>query len=152
MSNVRRSLALSGVLALGAVPFGCAAYTFEGRVVRGEVSYATIVSADDPQLSEGQGLSGVRVRVVTDPDRLNREEVGSGVSGPDGSFSFELDAFGAGFLEYDVGVDATRAGYAGVEEFFRMPKRGERVLIVLAPGKDTRRPRENLMDQYQQFR
>ncbi|MGP1309074.1 MAG: hypothetical protein ACTS27_02620 [Phycisphaerales bacterium] len=144
------------LLAVGAlcafVAAGCSSYTFVGRVIEGDVSYATIVADDDPQLSQGRGIGGVRVRVLTDPDRLNRKEVGNGVTSPDGAFSFGLDAFGAGFLEYDIGVDATRPGYAGIEEYFRMPKRGEAVLIVLAPGRDTRQPRENLTDEYNKYR
>ena len=152
MTQFGRRFALAAFGVFAAVALGCSSYKFEGRVIAGDVSYATIVSADDPQLTTGKGIGGTRVRVVTDPDRLNRKEVGSGVTSPDGSFSFELDAFGAGILEYDIGVDATRPGYAGIEEFFRMPRKGERVLIVLSPGNDTRRPRENLMDQYNQFR
>lgn len=152
MTQVVRRLALASVGAFTALVVGCSSYKFEGRVIAGEVSYATIVSEDDPQLVEGQGIGGTRVRVMTDPDRLNRKEVGSGVTSPDGSFSLELDVFGAGVLEWDIGVDASRPGFAGIEEFFRMPRRGEKVLIVLAPGNDTRRPRENLMDQYQRFR
>lgn len=152
MRQFGRRLALACVGVVSAALAGCSAYTFEGRVIVGDVSYATIVSADDPQLMEGQGIGGTRVRVVTDPDRLNRKEVGSGVTSPDGSFSLEIDAFGAGVLEYDIGVDASRPGYAGIEEFFRMPRKGEKVLIVLAPGQDNRRPRENLMEQYDRFR
>lgn len=141
---------LSAAAAVGG--WGCSSYSFVGRVIEGDVSYATIVADDDPQLTQGRGLGGVRVRVMTDPDRLNRKEVGSGVSAPDGSFRFTLDAFGAGFLEYDIGVDATRPGYAGIDEFFRLPSKGEAVLIVLTPGRDTRRPREDLTDEYNRYR
>lgn len=142
------SLALAAMSALA----GCGSYKLQGRVLRGDVSYATIVSADDPQLRAPNGLEGVRLRVLTDPDRLNREQVGAGVSGPDGSFSLDIDAFGAGFLEYDIGVEAVRPGYVGVDERFRMPSKGERVLIILAPGRDTRAPRQNLLDEYERFR
>lgn len=152
MTQFGRRFALAAFGLFAAVSLGCSSYKFEGRVIAGDVSYATIVSEDDPQLMAGEGVGGTRVRVVTDPDRLNRKEVGSGVTSADGSFSLELDAFGAGVLEYDIGVEASRPGFAGIEEFFRMPRKGEKVLIVLAPGRDTRRPRENLMDQYNQFR
>ncbi len=148
----RSIVALGAMAAIAAALTGCSSYQFAGRVIQGDVSYATIVSADDPQLSAAGGVGGVRVRVVTDPDKLNRQEVGSGVSSPDGSFSFDLDAFGAGVLQYDIAVDAAKSGFSGVEEAFRMPKKGERVLIVLAPGSDTRRRRENLTDEYNSFR
>lgn len=152
MIKSRSIVAVGAMATFAAALTGCSSYQFAGRVIQGDVSYATIVPANDPQLTAAGGMSGVRVRVVTDPDKLNRKEVGSGVSSPDGSFSFDLDAFGAGMLEYDIAVDAVKPGFSGVEEAFRMPRKGERVLIVLAPGSDTRRRRENLTDEYNTFR
>ena len=44
------------------------------------------------------------------------------------------------------------AAQAPHEEAAEKRRPGRRPLIVLAPGRDTRRPRENLMEQYDQFR
>ena len=141
----------ASTLALG-VAAACSPYTLSGRVVQGDVGYATFLDANDSQFSAGNGVGGVTVRVWTDPERLNRKVVGTGVSNPDGTFSIEIDEFGAGFLDYDISIEASRPGFAPVENYFKLPGKGRKVLIMMTPGRDTRPSRDSLMDQYNRFR
>ncbi|MBX3351485.1 MAG: hypothetical protein KF684_01010 [Phycisphaeraceae bacterium] len=143
--------ATAGVLALSTLA-ACSSYTLSGRVVPGDVGYATFLDANDPQFSGASGIGGVTVRVWTDPQKLNRKMVASGVSNPDGTFSLEIDEFGAGFLDYDISVEATRPGYAPVEDYFKLPGKGRRVLIMMTPGRDTRPVRSSPMDDYNRYR
>jgi len=115
---------------------GCSPYTLKGRVIAGEASYIAVVSASDPALRQGDGLGGAQITLSTDPDRINRKEVGSAVSAPDGSFETPFSEVGGGFLEYDAGVRVSRSGFESAEAFFPLPGRDKRLLVVLAPGRD----------------
>lgn len=151
-TRFRQGALASGPLLALALLAGCSSYTLSGRVVQGDVGYATFLDAGDPQFEGGTGIGGVTVRVWTDPEKLNRKVVGTGVSNPDGSFSLEIDEFGAGFLDYDISVEAMRPGFAPVEGYFKLPGKGRRVLIMMTPGRDSRPSRDSLMDQYNRFR
>ncbi len=133
---------------------GCGAYKLQGRVVKGDTTYVAIVDGDDPRLDEGAGLSGAEIRVQANPLRLNRKDIGRGVSDGQGAFAIELDEFGAGFLEIDAGVSARRKGYEAAEHFFDLPGSGKRVLIVMSPGDPGPEwaEDEDLMKQYERFR
>jgi len=147
-----RTLALIA-LALATTLAGCADYRLRGRVVAGDASYITVVSADDPALAEGRGLPGATVTITTDPERISREQAGTGVSGPDGAFAVEFTEPGGGLLLYDVGVRVTRAGYAPAELFLELPKGSKRLLVVLAPGREQPGSREeDPLEQYRRFR
>lgn len=113
----------------------CSPYALRGKVIEGQGSYVTIVDASDPRLAE-PGLSGAAVTLVLDPTQLNRKTLASGISGADGEVSLKVDEFGAGMLEYDVGVYARRRGREPAEGYFRLPGSSQRVLISLAPGED----------------
>jgi len=134
---------------------GCGGYTLDGRVVRGDASYAELVSRGSDRL-EGQGIAGVRVGAHLNPGRLNREFLGATTTGPDGEFSLPIDRVGAGFLEYDISVVAYKDGYLGAEQFFVLPPDEKRVLIILAPGDDPDPPsfrtRESLFDEADRYR
>jgi len=147
-----RAAALLAVACSLLVLTGCG-YTMRGKVVEGEVTYIAIVDANDPRL-EGRGVGGVNISLETDPDRLSREQVGRTVSQQDGSFSMDVDAFGAGFLQYDVGITAHRRGFETATNLFRLPSSGKRILIMMAPGvgdESWRRP-ESPFEQYERFR
>jgi len=146
------AMVLSGLgLALGA----CESYSMRGHVIRGDVSYIQIVSADDSRLSE-PGISGARVGAHLDPGRLNRKFLGSTMTDGNGDFSLPIDEVGAGWLEYDISVVSYRDGFMGAEQFFRIPKAERRVLIMLAPGDDAEPPsfesRESLFDEADRYR
>jgi len=148
--NAPRVLA---VVALAAVLGGCGSYTLRGRVIAGEASYILVVDKDDPALAGGAGVQGAIVTLSTDPQRLNREVVGSAVSGPDGWFDTPFDKLGGGVLEYDAGVRVTRSGYQSTEHFFRLPGSSKRVLVVLAPGRDLPgTEREDPYETYKRYR
>lgn len=111
---------------------GCA-HRVEGRVVAGDASFVTVVSADDPRLS-APGIGGVRISFTRDPLRLNRELVASGVSGPEGEISIPIDAVGAGWLEEQWLVQAVRSDRGAAEGLLSLPRGDRRLLIMLAPG------------------
>ncbi|TVQ31238.1 MAG: hypothetical protein EA376_10225 [Phycisphaeraceae bacterium] len=131
---------------------GCG-YTMRGKVVEGDVTYVAIVDTDDPRL-EGRGVGGVNIMLETDPDRINREQVGRTVSQQDGSFSMDIDAFGAGLLQYDVGITAHRRGFETAQNIFRLPSSGRRILIMISPGAgdESWRRQESPFEQYERFR
>lgn len=130
----------------------CGGYTLRGRVIDGDISYATVVGANDERLSM-PGVGGVTVTLETDPGRVKREFIGEAVSNPDGEFEIRVRKPGAGFLMYDAGIEARRRGYEGVRHMFPLPSSSKRLLIMLRPGNDTLPEREGtLMEQYEQFR
>lgn len=137
-----------------ALASGCETYQLRGRVATGDATYITLVDADDPRLQTGDAIAGVVLRLQTDPGKLNRAFVGQGVTNGQGEFEIPVDEVGAGFLEYDVGIDARRPGFESAESFFRLPPSGKRVLVVLRPGKPTRGTLddESLLKQYDDFR
>lgn len=130
----------------------CSGYTLRGRVIEGDISYASVVNREDIRLGQ-RGVGGVTVSLETDPGTVKREFVGESVSDEDGEFEIRVDKAGAGFLIYDVGVEARRRGYEGVRHMFRLPSSSRRLLVVLRPGTDTLTEREGtLMEQYDRFR
>lgn len=137
------------VAALG----GCSPYALKGRVVTGDFSYIAVVDANDPRL-DGTGIPSAHVELWTDPEHIRRKRVGSTVSDGDGWFSIKVDEFGAGVLEYDVGLFAQREGFARAQQAFRLPSQRQRILVVLRRGADTPGTgfeREDLMDEYRRF-
>lgn len=141
------------IVAMAAGAAGCAGYKLEGKVVRGDISYAAIVDAKDPRFEESGGVPGVMISLETDPDRLSREYVGDAVTDADGNFSISVRRPGAGILMYDVGLEARRKGYEGVRQTFRLPPNSKKVLITLRAGADTLPEKEeSLMEQYERFK
>ena len=126
---------LCGVLALG----GCATGKVQGRVVEGPYPAVMIVDRDDARLqgdaTRGEaGVSRAAIEFVLDPGTLRARRVGYDQSNRDGWFTIDVDAFGAGFLEYDVQVYARHAGYAPTIERVRVPSSRKRLLVVMTPG------------------
>lgn len=159
-ARTTRRTARSILAALFALPLiaaltGCESYSMRGHVIRGDASYIEIVDADDERLDD-RGIPGVRVGAHMDPGRLNREFLGSSTTDQNGSFELPIDEFGAGFLEYDISVVAYKKGYLGAEQFFVMPPKEKRVLVILAPGNDPDPPsfqdRESLFEEADRYR
>lgn len=135
-------------------PLGaCAPYKLQGKAIEGDVSFITIVAADDPRL-EGPGIPGVQVRLESDPQKLNREVAGDALTDAEGNFSIPFDKVGAGMLLYDVGIQARRKGFSPADSEFSLPPSGKRVLIILEPGVDNANWRSDseLLDQAEKFR
>lgn len=135
----------------GAALTGCS-YAIEGRVVRGEVSMVELVSASDPRLDDpALALSGVGVHLQMDPTSLRRKTIARTVSGRDGSFSVPVDDFGAGVMEFRLGVFARKRGYEPAEGFLGKPAGGRRVLVTMTAGEDkpTSEQPDSLRDEFQ---
>ncbi len=127
---------------------GCKDYALQGRVVHGPASYAMVVDAGDPRLA-AEGIPGVTVRLQLEPGTLQRETVASEVSDQDGAFSLPVDKAGAGFLIFEAGVLARRAGFTPAYGVFRLPKKSKRLLIMMTPGRDTPPTEDDSTDQIQ---
>ncbi|TVQ59984.1 MAG: hypothetical protein EA379_09320 [Phycisphaerales bacterium] len=151
MSRSQRFVVFAVVLAASLLG-GCSTYKLQGRIVDGQVSYISVVDASDPRLVGGYGLEGATLELWTDPDRINRKRVAQGVSDGDGYFELPVDEIGAGLLEYDVGLNVRRHGYAGTQQTFRLPPQRRRVLVVLRRGDGPRDTEvEDLMEEYRRF-
>lgn len=120
------------VLAIGLGSFGCEAHRVRGRVVEGDFDFITVVPSGDPRLGS-TGIGSTRITFTRDPGRLNSEQVGSGVSDPDGSFDIAIDAFGAGWMAEDWLVRAVRSRFGFAEGHVRLPSpgSGDRLLITI---------------------
>lgn len=114
---------------------GCESYALRGRVVEGESSRVTVVEASDPRLS-GKPVEGARVLAMLDPGSLGRETLPPASSDETGAFEIPVEAVGAGLLKYRVGVSARVSGRRPAEGVFKLPGRGKRLLVQLAPGSD----------------
>ena len=110
-------------------------YQLQGRVVEGGFGTVTLVDATDDRL-QAQGVQGVRIQLVRDPNRLSREVIASCASGRDGSFTLETKTFGAGFTDERWEIIATRSGYGPAQSPIQLPMNpGERrVLVELEHG------------------
>ncbi len=151
MNTLRWTLASLAIIGSGFSTMGCSSYSLKGKVIEGDISYVAIVGQDDPRLEE-DGVGGVVLRLETDPDRINRETVGEGLSQPDGSFSVPFNQLGGGVLLYDVGLRARKPGYETVEHSFRLPPKNRRVLVIMRPGKSASEEEESVYEQYERFR
>ncbi len=124
--------------ALALVLGGCSSYAVRGVVVMGPTSYVELVDADDPRLTQGQPISGAVVRTTVDPSSLNPIRLTGVTTGAVGEFAVPVDEFGAGWLEYELGVVVRRPGFAPAEGFMRLPPAGKRLLVTLGAGQDRR--------------
>jgi hypothetical protein len=144
------------LLCAGVLQVGCAGggYELRGRVIHGDYSAVSIVEANDPRLTQGDGIGGITVHVQQDPGQLNRRTLARASSGGDGSFALPIDLIGAGVFNHDVAVFARRQAYSPASGYFRLPPRSKRILIVMTAGADhdLGEERENLYDEYERFR
>lgn len=154
-TNTTRRLASILVTLLPALALtGCGqGYALRGRVIESETSYIAIVDPADPRLNE-PGIPSVQLHLQMDPGKLNRETITRDLSGPDGEVILKVDRFGAGFLEYDVGLFARKPGYTPSQHYFRLPPGGKRILIMMAPGRDhdLGETPDSSMQDYERFR
>jgi hypothetical protein len=151
--HIRCALALCLVsAAFVLLATGCTSYSLQGKVIAGDISYIAVVDASDERFN-GPGLVGASLSLETDPGKLKREHVGDAVSSSDGWFSIRVNRPGAGLLIYDVGIRVQRNGYEGVQQIFRLPSSGKRVLVILRPGVDQLKDEEeSLMEQFERFK
>lgn len=131
-----RAFVLASAAALGLLA-GCA-YTLEGRAVEG---HGTIEVGEASMLeSGGRPIPGVSVVLIRDPTKGNRAQVASAVSGKDGTFKLVVSDFGAGWMQEDWQVRASRSGYQNVETITALPAGtgGQLMLVGLARGRSGR--------------
>ncbi len=120
---------------------GCASsHKLEGKVVTGNRPMIEVVSSDDSRLRQ-PGVAGAQVEAIIDPDTTARpNRVGPTMSDEHGEFTLDIEEFGAGFLEYDMGILTRARGHRDHYEVLPMPRSGHKLLIVIAPGSPSRQP------------
>lgn len=133
-------------LALTVVAAGCSPYQLRGAVVEGPRPGLFIVDARDPRLTQG-AMEDVSVQVTVDPDRMSPTRLPPVRTDADGRFAMPIGETGAGFLEYDAAVVARSPGYQAVTGTIKLPGQKKRLLIVMAPGRDTYRPQEDVLQE-----
>jgi len=136
---MRLITALCGLLLFAGLN-GCEAYRMQGVVVEGAMSTMTVVSKDDPRLTQGNGIPMATIEVTLDPDRLSRKDMQRELSDVNGRFAVPVDEPGAGFLEYDVRIIIQRNGYNTATRDIRLPGSDQRLLVTLVNGEDTYQP------------
>jgi hypothetical protein len=126
-----RSLLLL-LLSLSLFAAACGGHRVRGRVVEGDFDFIAVVSGSDSRLAS-PGIGSTRITFTRDPGRLNAQQVGSGVSDPEGSFDIEIDAFGAGWMSEEWLVRAVRSRFGFAEGTVRLPKphSDEQLLITI---------------------
>lgn len=140
-SRLVRSLTL---LAIFVGLAGCQGYRLEGKVVSGLTSSVVMVDKNDPRLNE-PGLQGVLVDVTIEPNELRPKNIGADVTDGDGFFGLPVRETGAGLLEYDASVVATRKGYKTLFWEFRLPPSNQRMLIIMEEGRGGYKPPKDLL-------
>ena len=125
------------ILMLMVLSVGCSApYTLRGKVIPGNISYSLVVGNADERLDD-PGIGGVKIRLVSDPDKLKREIMGETITKSDGTFEIPFETVGAGLMLYNVGITARLDGYAPtVSSGFNLPPSARRVLVLMVPGKN----------------
>lgn len=150
--NLRRLLILTAATLLGGMLTACSGgvYRVQGRVIEGPRSMVLVVPDDDPRLQQ-PGVAGAAIDLMIDPQSLGRKPGGSEVSMPDGSFAVPVSQFGAGLLEFQLGVTAFRNGYSPTEQTVVMPNFNKRLLIMMIKGHNSYRRPEDPFDAIKQI-
>lgn len=113
---------------------GCG-YQLQGRVVQGGFGTVSLVDPTDQRLQQ-QGVPGVRVQLVRDPQRMRREVIAETSTDADGAFTLETRSFGAGLLDERFEVVATRPGFGAAQSAMELPldPSKRRVLVEIQRG------------------
>ncbi len=132
---------------------GCSSYVISGQVIQGRINEMAYVAADDPRL-EDLPVSNARITVYRDPDRLSRHLSGTSLSDGRGRFAVQLDELGAGWMDEEWSIRASKAGYQTVISRQRLTagKKKMRLLVIMAPGVSEVPREEDLIEQYERFR
>jgi hypothetical protein len=133
---MRGNAAVAGLGALSMALASCGPHTIHGRVIEGDASFITLVDKDDHRLDAKEGVSDVLLKLQLEPGRINRRQIAQETSDRDGYFRLPVDEFGAGVIELEGGLLARRRGYRSAEGVFPIPGGSQRILVVLAPGRD----------------
>jgi hypothetical protein len=134
--NLARNLA---AVLIAAALLGCQSHQLEGVVVEGDHPRVELVNPGDARLN-GPVVSEARISLTLDPSSLNPKSLAELVSDPNGTFKVDVDALGAGILQYDLGILCQADGFKTLYQTMAMPKRDRVLLVVLTPGHDRHRP------------
>jgi hypothetical protein len=132
---------------------GCSTYTIHGNVIAGAVGEMTFVGPNDSRLREPP-LVNARISVQRDPEKLSRHMVGTDLTDAHGRFVITLDEFGAGWMDEQWLIRATKPGYKTMSAMYELTsdKKKKRLVIIMAPGLSQVPPEdEDLLEQYEQF-
>lgn len=157
LAQARMSLAkiaAPATAALALVFSGCT-YQLHGRAVEGfgsiEVTEPTHIDANN------RPIQGARIELIRDHSTGNRERVATATSASDGTFVLTVEAFGAGWMEEQWLMRASRTGFQNVEMVTNLPASpgGRLLLVTLAKGRSEkfREPesQRSLMDEARQY-
>jgi hypothetical protein len=148
MNSSIRFLALLGLLFSVLSHVGCSAYSVSGRAVVGSYNTVEFVPSNDPRLKK-EGMSGILVEAVRDPDSLGRSVAGSGKSSGNGDITLVLDEFGVGWMKENWDLLVMMGGDLYTQNRVQMPAPGSdlRLLVVVSPG--TEKHRSSLEEEQQ---
>jgi len=128
---------------------GCSPYQIQVRVIEGTNGYISEVGPFESRLDDQAtpGLAGVKVQLTIDPKSISPKPVGQFMTDGNGWFTAPVRELGAGVLNYELGILAQANGYKSVFQDMALPAKGRRLLIVMVPGKDTRPPPRDFLEQ-----
>jgi len=115
---------------------GCGPYLLKGRVIAGDSPHVLVVPNSDTRLDESPGIPGATISLRLDPNSLGGRELADGMTDGDGRFAIPINEFGAGLLEYEIGVRVRQRGHNTAYDVIDMPGSGLRVLVILPRGAD----------------
>ena len=125
---------------------GCGPYHLQGRVVQGPTLAVLLVNKDDKRL-EQPGIDSAKIELTLDPSSMRPKRLADAITDYNGDFDVLIEEFGAGALEYEIGLLVQRLGYQSLYQTIGLPGRDRRLIIVMPTGRDQLRRRENVLDE-----
>lgn len=129
---------------------GCSTYQLQGTVVQGRSPGIFVVDKDDRRLF-GKAVLDSQVFATLDPDKIRPKPLQPAVADDDGRFALPISETGAGLLEYSVSLVCRAPGFQYSSATIPVPSGDKRVLIVMTPGKDTYKPKEDIAGEVEKF-
>jgi hypothetical protein len=147
-------IAAPAATALALALSGCT-YQLHGRAVEG---FGSIEVTDPSHIdANNRPVQGARIELIRDHSTGNRERVASATSASDGTFILTVDAFGAGWMEEEWLLRASRSGFQNVEVATHLPASagGRLLLVTLAKGRSEKfhepESQRSLLDEARQY-
>lgn len=135
------SLVLLGLfMLLGA----CAPHRVRGVVIDGPTPAISVVDAGDPRVQRG-GIGGAVLEFTVDPNELSPKRLSAVATDDQGHFDIPVSELGAGFLKYELGVVCRMQGYQAATGTVPLPSSKQRLLVIMSSGRDTYRPKEDIV-------
>lgn len=146
------------LLLVGFAMQGCSSYQIRGTVVEGRAPGVYVVDSSDARLKQ-TAVADAQIQATLDPEKLRPKLLRGTQSDEQGAFAIPVDDFGAGLLEYSLGLFVDADGYSGTEtqQPIALPGPGKQLLVVVAAGRGKRPKRpgsetENLLDEADKFK